>query len=116
MSPLTQLIVLSLATSHVLEVWRHGKILQDWRAWMETQPLGSFVSEAALCTFCFGLWVAWALVFLFYTETPLEEFKKYPPLYIFVLLQRAFVIGLAVARAANLINDLTYGYCRTPKD
>ena len=94
-----------LANWQVLEIWRHGSLFAGARAWLEAR--GGVASEPLLCTFCLSNWTAAILTV--------------PGLY------RVFgddwnalawwwpVSALAVARAANLLNDWSHPFCRTPK-
>ena len=99
MERLVDLVLLALAVAHAIEVWRHGKIFADWRAWLEIEPLGEFVTSLMLCMFCLSLWVA-TILLLFYAVPYVGPFV---------------VWSLAVTRLANLINDATHSVCRTPK-
>lgn len=98
MDRLVDLLLLTLAVAHAVEVWRHGKIFHGWRAWLEIEPLGNFVTSLMLCMFCLSLWVA-AMLILFYAVPYVGPFV---------------VWSLAVTRLANLLNDLTHAWCRTP--
>jgi hypothetical protein len=101
-----EFLILVLAAGQILEIWRHGEILREWRAWMEIAPLGEFVKTLTLCTFCFSVWIGWVTTFAY---QPGVEGG------IFLALIRFLFVGLAVARASNLLNDLTHSFCRTPK-
>jgi len=97
------LVILILATSEVVEVWRHGSLFAGRRA--VVQELTPFHWWARLldCPFCLSFWVALLLTLLSAVPGHAGEWIH------------VGVILLAVARGANLVNDLTYEYCRTPK-
>ena len=97
---LSELLILSLAVWHAVEVWHHGSLFHDWRAWLENRPCGDFVTDLMLCPFCLSLWVAGFLVTL--GQLVPGGYGWWP------------VYALAVARISNLLNDLGRPWCRTP--
>jgi energy-converting hydrogenase Eha subunit G len=99
------LVVLSLAVCHVVEVFHHSHLLADLRASLEVSDW-AWLREVSSCMFCFSLWVSGFLIlwWLFAAWSDCAVFWRMPH-YI-----------LAVTRAANLINDLTHGFCRTPRE
>jgi hypothetical protein len=108
-----EIAVAALATWQAVEVWHHGSIFAGARAWMELKT--GFWMRLLLCPFCLTVWVSTAFVLVLMTErqgTPEGWFTFiiWAPFY----LLRMFVYGLAVARLANLGNDLTHRWCRTP--
>lgn len=96
---LLDLIVAGLATWQIIEIWHHGRIFSTWRACVELWT--GLLGELLLCPFCLAPWTGWA------TTLVLLSGAKYLPGIDIV------VYGLAVARFANLGNDLTYQHCRT---
>lgn len=82
----------------VIELYHHGSLFSDLRE--EYRDSTSYlVANLSTCMFCLAPWVA-GLVVLWYTVLP--------------TVLRIVIYILAVTRAANLVNDLTHGYCRTP--
>ena len=96
------LIVAALATWQALEIWHHSSIMASWRA--RTELWGGRLGELTRCMFCMSPWAAAAVLILSgWWSWPGES------------LTRLAVWALAVARLANLGNDLGYAICRTPR-
>ena len=112
LSPI-ELIVAVLAVWQSVEIYHHSKVFHSTRAWMETEPLGRFLSELQNCPFCLSVWVAgFVCVYMVLVKILVAPFGI--PMMGELLL---FPINaLAVCRVANLLNDLLHDYCRTPKD
>lgn len=92
-------VVLCLATTQTIEIWHHGEIFRGARECLRTCS-NDFVAYLSQCMFCFSLWVAAALVWtLMSTDIAI-----------------VFITPLAVARVANLINDVFHAFCRTPRE
>lgn len=120
MLTLTELIVCALAVWEIIEIWRHSLILADWRSWFEVRV--DRWGELAQCNFCLSPWVAAAAVgaVLALDITPAERsgvvvYLLVELLWWFWAILRFAIYAFAVARLANLGNDLTYSFCRTPK-
>jgi hypothetical protein len=122
---LADLLVLALAVNGTVEVWRHSALTAERRAELELERDPLFFDRVLLCPWCLSVWTGWLLALLYFgcdLELPAEwpaAWHERLPLY---LLQwgchgtRTLIQGLAAARAANLLNDLTYASCRTPRD
>lgn len=93
-----------LATNQVVEIWNHGSIFASQRARVSVSE--SWIATLLQCMFCLSVWVGF-LVALSVLVT-----SYIPDLY--ALPIRVFGYGLAVSRAANLLNDLTHSSNRTP--
>jgi hypothetical protein len=93
--------VLILATTQAIEIFHHGSIMADLRAILQSDG-DDFIHSLATCMFCLSFWVA-IIVVLWWCLLPWTFFRI--PIY-----------ALAVSRGANLLNDLTHGFSRTPKD
>lgn len=94
------LIACGLAAWQAVEVWHHGALFTGARARVELWEGGlfGFVRDVLLCPFCLSVWVATLAVALLWLGWP------------------GFIVyALAVARLANLGNDLTHRWCRTPR-
>lgn len=104
-----QLIVAALATWQAVEVYHHSALFAPVRA--RAEMFENKLGELLACPFCLSVWVAFAAVIGVGLSTDgiglwalaLVPFK-------------VFGYGLAVARVANLANDLTHTWCRTPRD
>ena len=98
-----ELFVLTVAVWQAVEIWHHGSIFQDQRAWLAAQPMRSplfdFVVDLLLCPFCLSVWVAIFTVLL--TAIPWG-------------LGWWILLPLAISRLANLANDCGRWLCRTP--
>ncbi len=103
---MSDLIVLGLALWQAIETWHHGSLfigarnrlreLQD-SSWAGVRFLG----EAVSCMFCLSHWVGLALVSLYF----LCDGKG---------VIAVIVYTLAVIRFAQLGNDLTHSFSRSP--
>lgn len=117
MSP-TNLFIAALAVWHVVEVWHHSSLFAGWRAWFEVHD--KFLSRLVLCPFCFSMWVAFvAMPFAMPKIEPTKHFSDDPAVWVWYGAHTAgfmLMCAFAVARLANLGNDLTHSYCRTPRD
>ena len=92
--------LLVMAVWQALEVWHHGSVFSGVRAWIDAFAWNWF-SELASCMFCLSVWIGAfaAMWFLITGNSP----GCWLPVY-----------ALAIARGANLLNDLTWDKCRTP--
>jgi len=93
-----------LANWQVLEIWRHGSLFTGIRARLEAR--GGIVAELLLCTFCLSNWTAATLAALILCRrfgASWDALMWWP------------VLTLAIARASNVLNDLTHSACRTPR-
>ncbi len=91
----TDLLLVALATWQAVEVYHHSKILAWLRCRLE--PLWYLFG----CPFCLSLWVALLIA----------AGVRFDPTWISTLLATA----LAASRLANLFNDATTSFNRTPK-
>ena len=92
------LAVLVLATNHVIEVYHHGSIFSGIRARFEAR--NDLLSELMTCMFCLSLWIGAGLAAYYLCLA--NTYMRLP------------VYALAVTRGANLLNDLTHRWHRTP--
>lgn len=101
-----QLVLVIASTCQLTEVFRHGAILARFRAWLESR--GSFWEELVGCSFCFSHWAAALAVLLLlgHNLAVSMEFAYNP----FLLM----LIWLTATRGANLLNDLTKRWNRSP--
>lgn len=104
---LTDLIIAALAVWEIIEIWKHGSIFASWRDYIDNYwrgPVSGWFAELLSCGFCLAPWVALCVVEGMYYD---ELFR--------VENTRMIVYFLAVARLANLGNDMTHFLCRTPR-
>lgn len=123
----TEFVILTLASGQAIEIWRHGAIMAPFRMRVDIgvppplvpQPLHASAVELLKCPFCLSVWVA-AIVYLaqhisgvliFNNDT--QGLARNVGIFLGDML-RVPILALAISRAANLINDLTYPYSRTP--
>lgn len=90
------------ATWALTEVIHHGSIFEAVRAYAEVSD--SFFARLLTCPFCLSHWTALAAVGLAEIAFRTEN------------LAFSVLLWLASVRLANLLNDLTHGLSRTPKD
>lgn len=112
---LIDLIVGGLATWQIVEIWHHSLLFADWRA--RTEMLTGKLGELFACPFCLSVWVGFVCATLLWYKHPTEIHGTYSGLRVAfwaaMLVIKAGLYGLAVARLANLGNDLTHHRCRT---
>lgn len=125
---MTDLLVVAFAAWQAVEIWRHSTLTATWRerlttldhvatyravrkavgrrrlriaklAGRITASLAWWVAPLVACPFCLSPWAAWAAEWALQCGG-LPAFLAY---------------GLAAARLANLGNDLSHAYCRTPR-
>jgi len=101
------LVSAALASSAVVEFFRHSQLVSEWRLYFNTTTY--FTSRLMRCGFCLSHWTA-AFVFLFFLSPGL----------VFPASRWALVLSfpvhiLAIVRLSNLINDLTHGFRRSPR-
>lgn len=110
-----EIVIAGLAVWQIIEIWRHGSLFAEPRARIELWDgvLGTLLR----CGFCLAPWVAWLIVtpplFLEPFLQSLDDPWRRPGL-VAINIWRWIVYGFAVSRLANLGNDLTHAWCRTP--
>jgi hypothetical protein len=115
------LVVAALAAWQAVEVWHHGSVFDRARARLELKT--GFWVDLLQCPFCLSVWVGMVTVLTVHpgdTVPPLVDLGWVSRALSwvvsqFILLLWWVVHGLAVARLANLGNDLTHHWCRTPR-
>lgn len=99
------LFAAALATWQAVEIWHHGEIFATWRARFDAildagdSGFFNYVVAMLRCPFCMSVWVGLVCLMAAY----IGSWVEYP------------VYALAVSRLANLGNDLTHKWCRTPR-
>lgn len=96
---MTEIIVAAFATWQIVEIWHHSSLFASWRARVELWE--GFFGELLMCPFCLSIWVAALCVILMNLPWWCGG--------------QLLVAIPAVARLANLGNDLAYTFCRTPR-
>jgi len=99
-------VLSSLATCQLAETFRHGSIFSGIRAKIEAQ--GAMFSEWINCGFCFSHTAAFVI-----TICALFNLAAHSYGYI-VNPFNVLIFWLASVRCANLLNDITKPYSRTP--
>lgn len=94
---LGEAVLAALAVWEVIEIWRHGDLFAGLRA--RTEAYDTWWSYLLGCGFCLAPWTALAVVLAWH----------------YVPAAKLVILAFAVARLANLGNDLAYDWCRTPK-
>jgi len=102
-----EIFVAALSAWALTEVIRHGSIFERQRAWLEAR--GGPIAEWIGCAFCFSHWAALltSAGTLFVWEDVLWEWTT---------LVKLLLVWLCAVRLANLGNDLTHKWCRTPRE
>lgn len=102
------LVVLAgLSTWQAVEIWHHGWIFRGprtrLRSWRDSdgQPVREWIGMLATCPFCLAEWVAAGIVLLLVSQ-PAGSAARFA------------VYVLAASRLAQLANDATHTFCRTP--
>lgn len=105
---LTELIIAFLATWQIIEIIHHSYLLSGWRARVEL--IENWWWHGLLsCPFCMSPWVAWLVCALLLGV----RYGLGLEIGWLILLP---IYGLAVARLANLGNDVGHAWCRTPRE
>lgn len=99
---LVSLVVAALAVWEILEIWHHSALMASWRA--RAELLEGKLGELLRCMFCMSPWTSAAVLLAM-------GWWKWPGSSLATFIVWAF----AVARLANLGNDLGYEFCRTPR-
>jgi hypothetical protein len=115
---LTELIVAALAVWEIIEIYHHSSLFASARARVEL--LEGKIRTLLTCPFCMSTWVAWILVLppMFAARLAPAEAEALALAglgWLFLALWRWIIYGLALARLANLGNDLAHARCRTPR-
>jgi hypothetical protein len=98
---LLQLIVAFTATWQIVEILHHSVLFESQRARAEVSD--GFFNRVFMCPWCLSVWVA-AGVYLYIVSIPANMPVLLLPIYAFSL-----------SRLANIGNDLTREFCRTPR-
>ena len=96
-----------LATWQIIEIWHHSLLFAGLRSRVELW--GNKLGELLGCPFCLSPWVALLSVSVLLLPRWLEINGGH------VNTLRLVWYAFAVARLANLSNDLLHEKCRTPK-
>ena len=101
---LVELLVAALAVWETIEIYHHSHIAASLRARAELTE--GKLRTLLTCPFCLSPYAAWIVCGLIICAKLLGDagLPTLLPIY-----------GLAVARLANIGNDLTHGFCRTPR-
>lgn len=101
-----QIVLAAVSACQLTETFRHGSILARFRAWLESR--GPFWEELVGCGFCFSHWAAAIAVLLLLGHNLMDSAGfTYNP---FLLT----LVWLVVIRGANLLNDMTRQWSRSP--
>ena len=95
---LTTFIIAIFAVWEILEIWHHSALFAGLRAYTELCRDG--LRTLAGCMFCLAPWVAVIVVVCLANPWGLTRWPVY---------------ALAIARGANLANDLCHHWTRTPR-
>lgn len=101
-----QIVMVLLAACQITEVVRHGALFQSARARIES--LGPFFSDAINCGFCFSHWAAALATLLLVGHHLIRPILPVDPFL-------CALVWLSTTRGANLLNDLTRKWSRTPR-
>ena len=102
-------MLVALCACQLTEVVRHGSIFAPTRAYLEAKS--DFLSKLISCGFCFSHWAAAVSICLLGLH---YSWVKVPvvPVDIFY----GILLWLAATRVANLLNDFTKPWSRTPTE
>lgn len=110
---LTVLVVAPLAVWQIIEIWHHSHLMAGLRA--RTDLWEGFFGQLVGCPFCLSPWVSLIVVAALFSGFWLaDESGGDQPIVGYCLLSP--FLAFAVARLANIGNDLSHSYCRTPRD
>ena len=106
---MTNFVIASLAVWEAVEIWQHSALMAPLRARVDCWQ--GWVGQLLHCPFCLSPWVALVVVLTFEAQAILAPYVPRPAAE-WILVP---VYALAVARAANVCNDLMHKFTRTPK-
>lgn len=118
----TKLLVAALATWQAVEIWRHSDLFATRRALAEESP--GFKAAILRCPWCLSVWVGSLAMLLTVATTLTWKIVNKPTaaldfgdwlVTIFIAPWVWLMYALAISRLANLGNDLTHAFCRTPR-
>ena len=101
-----QVVLAAVSTCQLTETFRHGAIFSRARAWVESR--GQFWDELVNCGFCFSHWAAAIAILL------LSGHWLISPLGLAIDPFLAIMVWLTAIRGANLLNDFTKTWSRSP--
>jgi len=108
------LLIGALAVWEIVEIWQHSALMAGLRA--RAELLDGKVGQLLRCGFCLSVWLSFMVVpFVMPTHDPVPGDTLSMAWYAIKTAGGMVLIAFAVARLANLGNDLTHGWCRTPK-
>lgn len=111
LAPLAPIVACSVfATWQAVEIWHHSAIMATPRAYAQT--IEGFLGRLLTCPYCLSVWVGGVFALLG-TVALLLCAGGHVLAALLVLLPSQV---LAVSRLANLFNDLSRPFCRTPKE
>lgn len=110
---LDAVLVAALATWQIVEILHHSPLFEQQRAVSEVR--GNFFDNVLSCPWCLSCWIG-CVVLCWLVPAFLGDFEGTAVFVTIKILEvlRWPLYALAVARLANLANDLTYRICRTP--
>lgn len=102
---LGECVVVALAVWQIIEIWHHGEVFDTQRAKLELWEASDctlfwFVGRLSACAFCLSPWIGWICALIW-------QFGQTPG--------RILLTGFAVARLANVGNDLLGPWSNTPQ-
>jgi hypothetical protein len=103
------IIIGSLAVWEAIEIWRHSHLFATWRARVDLWE--GRIGLLLRCPFCMAPWISLLVVLNMWAGEHLAQNGSRG----LALVSMAIVYALAMARVANLFNDVFHPYCRTPK-
>ena len=110
MELLTPIGIAALATWQSIEIWHHSALFAGLRARVELWE--GWIGDLLQCPHCLGPWVACGHLGLLMAGQLLPELGAAEWAGFLVQLPGG---ALAACRVAQVCNDLTHGFCRTPK-
>lgn len=127
MLDIAEIVILVLATNQAVEIWRHSAIMAPLRLRVDVDVPPPLVPEklhtnarnVLRCPFCLSFWVggfvfvSWYLGRQLVAENPQTIRGAFAHLFGWTPL--VFIMALGISRGANIINDLTWRFNRTPK-
>ncbi len=99
---LGEFVILGFCVWQVVEIWHHSDIFANMREqisyWKGTR-FTRWLSELLGCPWCLSVWIGFIVAGLWCSEQTVV---------------RVVIVGFAVSRLANVLNDLTHPYHLTP--
>jgi hypothetical protein len=106
---LVAILIAALSVWEILEIWHHSHLFAGWRA--RSELWDNKAGQLLSCMFCLAPWVSLLVVAALAAS---EHLTQHYSRWLGLAVAGPFY-AFAIARLANLGNDVCHRICRTPK-